>query len=213
MNAFRTSLLFPIVAVAAFTGARRGEILALRWVDLDVANKRHRIERSVEKTKTHGFARKEPKRDRHERTITIDDEPATLLCAARVRHLRLMAGIPEGASVDLSLVRLPADALMFANAPELGEDFSFIKRRNPDNMTKEFCRWAAKLGFPHLCFHDLRGTHETLWLDAGIPVKAVAERCGHDPAVLLRIYAKRTKKADTSAAAVLGALSNCILGG
>jgi hypothetical protein len=49
-------------------------------------------------------------------------------------------------------------------------------------------------------------------LDAGIPVKAVGERCGHDPAVLLRIYAKRTKKADTSAAAVLGALSKGVLG-
>ena len=41
----------------------------------------------------------------------------------------------------------------------------------------------------------------------------VAARCGHDPAVLLRIYAKRTKKADTSAAAVIGTLSEHALGG
>jgi hypothetical protein len=40
-----------------------------------------------------------------------------------------------------------------------------------------------------------------------VPVHVVAARCGHDPAVLLRSYAKRTKKADTSAAAVIGALS------
>ena len=41
----------------------------------------------------------------------------------------------------------------------------------------------------------------------------VAARDGHDPAVLLRNYAKRTKKADTSAAAVIGALSKGVLAG
>jgi integrase len=60
-------------------------------------------------------------------------------------------------------------------------------------------------------FHGLRGTHETL-LDAGVPVHVVAARCGHDPAVLLRTYARRTKKADTSAAAVIGALAKGVLG-
>ena len=44
---------------------------------------------------------------------------------------------------------------------------------------------------------------ETLLLDKGVPVHVVAARCGHDPAVLLRSYAKRTRKADTSAAAVM----------
>jgi hypothetical protein len=43
-------------------------------------------------------------------------------------------------------------------------------------------------------------------------VHVVAARCGHDPAVLLRSYAKRTKKADTSAAAVIGALAKGVLG-
>jgi integrase len=56
-------------------------------------------------------------------------------------------------------------------------------------------------------FHDLRGSHETLLLDKGIPVHVVAAHCGHDPAMLLRTYAKRTKKADTSAAEIIGALS------
>jgi hypothetical protein len=58
----------------------------------------------------------------------------------------------------------------------------------------------------------LRGSHETALLDAGVPVHVVAARCGHDPAVLLRSYAKRTKKADTSAAAVIGTLSKGVLG-
>src|SRR5215475_240576 len=102
-------------------------------------------------------------------------------------------------------------ALMFPNPPAPGESFSFTKLRRPDRLTKEFIRKARKLGFPGLRFHDLRGTHETLLLDAGVPVHVVAARCGHDPAVLLRSYAKRTTKADTSAAAIIGALSKGVL--
>jgi hypothetical protein len=49
-------------------------------------------------------------------------------------------------------------------------------------------------------------------LDAGVPVHVVAARAGHDPAVMLRAYAKRTKKADTSAAEVIGALAKSVLG-
>jgi integrase len=101
---------------------------------------------------------------------------------------------------------------MFPNPPAAGEDFSFTALRNPDNTTKDFTRRAATLSFPGLRLHDLRGTHETLLLDAGVPVHVVAARCGHDPAVMLRSYAKRTKKADTSAAAVIGSLSKGVLG-
>jgi integrase len=49
-------------------------------------------------------------------------------------------------------------------------------------------------------------------LDAGVPLHVVAARCGHDPATLLRNYANRTKKADTSAASVIGNISKGILG-
>jgi integrase len=61
-------------------------------------------------------------------------------------------------------------------------------------------------------FHDLRCSHETLLLDSGTPIHVVAARCGHDPAVLLRVYAKRTRRADTSAAAVITAIAKEILG-
>jgi integrase len=68
-------------------------------------------------------------------------------------------------------------------------------------------RTATDLGFPDLRFHDLRGTHETHLLDHGVSPSAVAARCGHDPAVMLRSYAKRTKKADALAADIIGALA------
>ncbi len=206
VRGFKGSALFPIVAVAAFTGARRNEILALRWEDLDIDKKTLRIERAIEETKAHGLRIKPPKTERGKRTITIDDELLALLLAQRERYLRIAAGIPDSTSVDLSLVKLPADALIFPSPPASGESFSFTKHRSPRGTTKEFTRKAKALGFPGLRLHDLRGTHETLLLNNGIPIHEVAARCGHDPAVMLRSYAKRTKKADADAANVIGSL-------
>ena len=90
---------------------------------------------------------------------------------------------------------------------------SLTRLRNPRNTTKEFVRKATALGFNGLRMHDLRGTHETTHLlDKGISPAAVAKRCGHDPATMLRSYAKRTRKADKSAADVIAALSKDALG-
>jgi integrase len=207
IQGFKGSALFPIVATAAFTGARRNEILALQWDDLDTEKKTLRIERAVEETDKHGLRIKGPKTKRGKRTITIDDKLIALLLAERERYLRVMAGVSDRTTVDLSLVKLPEGALMFPNPPARGEDFSFMKLRNPRNTTKEFVRKGTALGFPGLRLHDLRGTHETLLLDQGAPVHVVAARCGHDPAVMLRAYAKRTRKADVSAADVIAALT------
>jgi len=212
LDGFKGSVMYPIVAVLALTGARRGEVLALRWSDLDVANKTLRIERAVEQTKKHGLVFKEPKTARGKRVFAIDDGLLTLLQAEREKALRFVAGVPTGAAIDLSLVKLPEGALMFPNPSGPGEEFSLVRPRNPRNTSKEIIRRFAKLGFPDLRLHDLRGTHETLLLDSGVPLHVVAARGGQDPATVLRNYAKRTRKADVSAAAAIGELSKGILG-
>ncbi len=209
MEGFRGSPLFPIVATAAFTGARRSEILALRWIDFDSVNRTLRIERALEKTKD-GLTFKPPKTKRGTRTIAIDGELVALLTTEREKYLRVKAGVPDTTAVDLSLVRLPDEALIFPSPA--GLKFEFARPRDPLAVTRGFVRRARKLGFGRLRFHDLRGSHETFLLDQGVPVHVVAARCGHDPAVLLRNYAKRTRKADASAAAVIGALSKSALG-
>ncbi len=75
--------------------------------------------------------------------------------------------VPDGTDIDLSVVKLPMDALMF---PSPVEPFSFAHLRNPKSVTKETHKRFRKLGFATPRFHDLRITHETALLDRGVPV-------------------------------------------
>jgi integrase len=206
---FKPSSLYPVVALAAATGARRNELLALRWSDLNVEKKTLRIERAWEQTRKFGLRLKPPKTKRGLRTIELDDATTAMLLGAKERHQRIMAGIPDSVTVDLSLVKLPPGALLFPAVPEPGEDFDFAKPRNPRNFSKEFARRADLLAFGRTRFHDLRGIHTTALLDAGIPVHTVAQRIGDDPAVVLRNYAKRkrSKRADESLSNAITALA------
>ena len=179
--------------------------MALRVRDLNPDEKTLRIERSVEDTEKFGLRFKDPKSERGIRTIKIDDGLVILLLQQKEYLQRLQAGIPDGADVDLSLIQLPDDALFFPSLDAYGE-LTFTTPQTPGNVTRYFVRKAKALGFPNLRFHDLRGSHETALLDAGVPVHVVAARCGHDPAVMLRAYAKRTKKADVTAAATIAKL-------
>jgi hypothetical protein len=98
-----------------------------------------------EETKAHGIRFKGPKKEKHKRTITIDDDLPALLLSARDRLLRLKAGIPDGVAVDRSLVvltkaepqqkRLPASFPAYSkklNAPyRSGPGGTWIKVKNP----------------------------------------------------------------------------------
>ncbi len=211
---FKSSAIYPIVVLAASTGARRNELLALRWTDLDTEKKTLRIERAWEPTKKFGLRLKPPKTARGRRTVDLDDATVSLLLKVRETHQRLSAGIPDGADVDLSLIRLPSDALIFPNPAAPGEDFSFTTPRIPRSVSQAFARKAGRLGFGSTRFHDLRGIHSTALLDAGIPVHTVAQRIGDDPATLLRSYAKRkrTKAADANLSDAIAGLAAGFLG-
>lgn len=107
--------------------------------------------------------------------------------------------------MDLSLVKVPADALVFWAVPR-GEPLHFGKPRNDSDISRNFRTQATALGYPKLRFHDLRGSHETALLDAGVPVHVVAARCGHSAAMLLKVYAERTQSADAKAADAMAAM-------
>jgi integrase len=109
--------MYPIVALTAAIGARRNEVLAFRWSDFDVEKKTLRVERALDFTKKFGIGFKPPKTKRGLRTIALDDGTAAMLVNEREKHQRLCAGVPDGVDVDLSLIRLPDDALIFPNDP------------------------------------------------------------------------------------------------
>ncbi|MGC2781610.1 MAG: tyrosine-type recombinase/integrase, partial [Bradyrhizobium sp.] len=153
---FKSSSLYSFIVLAAATGARRNELLALRWTDLDLAGKTVRIERAWEHTKKFGLRLKAPKSERGFRTIGLDDATLGVLLAEMRKHQQLVAGIPDGADVDLSLVKLPPKALMFPAVPEPGQDFVLTAPRMPRNVSKEFRRRADLLGFG-IKLHTLRG--------------------------------------------------------
>ncbi|MGZ9106370.1 MAG: tyrosine-type recombinase/integrase, partial [Rhodoplanes sp.] len=72
-------------------------------------------------------------------------------------------------------------------------------------------RHFRRLGFPRLRFHDLRVSHATSLLNAGVPIHVAAARLGHSPAVMLSTYAKWTKGADATAVAVINELAKGVL--
>jgi integrase len=214
-----SALMYAAVAIDAATGMRRNELLALRWTDFDAERKTLKVERALEVTKKFGARFKPPKTARGRRTLVLDDSSVAILLKEKERHQRIRAGVPDGVEIDLSLIRLPADALIFPAMPAPGKDFSFTTPRDPRNFTTEFKRRVQLLSFAGFTFHHLRGTHATLLLDRGVPVHTVAERLGDEPAVLLRNYAKRKRQRgdrptmDDAVSAVIDALGTGILGG
>jgi integrase len=204
IEGFRGSSLFLFVNVAAYSGMRRNEALALRWSDFDEAGKTLKVERALEQTRA-GIGFKPPKTRRGLRTVAIDDNLVGQLRAERDAHARLVAGIPDGSSVDLSLVRLPEAALIFPSPA--GPGFDLTRPRDPRAVTRGFVRHARRLGFK-LRLHDLRGSHATQLLRRGMPLDVVARRLGHDPAVMMRAYAKALPSDDTITRDALAAMSS-----
>jgi integrase len=204
VDAFRGSAIFPIVAVAAYTGMRRNEVLALRWSDFEAGDKALHVRRAIEQTKT-GITFKPPKTKRGLRAIAIDDDLTALLCGERDKYLRLIAGVPDGAAVDLSLVRLPDDALIFPSP--VGPELDLTQARDPHAVSRAFAPRARKLLGFRFRFHDLRGSHGSALIRRGVAPDLVARRLGHDPATMWRSYIKTLKGDDASTLNAIAAMS------
>jgi integrase len=187
------SIYMPVL-MAASTGMRRGEVLALRWKDIDLDRATLQIAQVVEQTKG-GVTMKEPKTDSSRRTIAL---PARLVTELR-RHRKELAEI----RLKLGLGKSNND-LAFPT----WEGFL----RSPRPFSKEFAREAEAAGVGHVTFHGLRHTHITHLLRSGVPVHVVSARAGHaNPAVTLNIYAHLLPGQQEGAAAVVDAALNVAL--
>jgi integrase len=153
--------LHPAYFLAANTGMRRGEVLGLRWSDVDLDAKRLSVHRSLVNV-AYELTLSDVKTASGRRVIDLHDRTVAVLRAWRKRQLeeRMLAGDrPDDAS------------LVFAHP-----DGSAI---HPDYFSQCFDRHLAKSSLPRIRLHDLRHTHATILLKAGVHVKVVSERLGH----------------------------------
>jgi integrase len=180
------------ISTALGTGVRRGELLALRRVDLDLGrNERPRlsVNQSLEETKAHGLRFKEPKTKYGRRTIALPDYVAADLRA----HLALQ----QEQRLALGLGRVPDDALIFPS--DLMEPLS------PRALSKRWEVFAAKLKID-VTFHALRHTHASQLIASGMDVLTISRRLGHSsPKVTLDIYGHLFANTDDRAAEIMDA--------
>ncbi|MDP8954159.1 MAG: site-specific integrase, partial [Actinomycetota bacterium] len=147
--------------LAATTGMRRGEILGLRWVDLDLAHRRLAVTHTI-LTVGYKVMPGTPKTGRSRRSIALDSETTAALHHHQRRQLTEKVAIGNG---------YEDHGLVFAR--ESGEPV------HPDSFSQTFERTVRRLGLPKIRLHDLRHTHASLGLAAGVPVKLMSERLGH----------------------------------
>jgi integrase len=188
LDAVQHSHIYWPVLIALTTGARRGEVLALRWRNVELERGTVRIVESLEQTKT-GLRFKSPKTERA-RAITLPS-----FAIEELRRLKR-----EQAEALLALgVRQTEDTLVCARRD--GEPLQ------PQSLTHEFPRFLARLkGFPRVSFHDLRHSHATQLLLAGVHPKIAQERLGHSTiSTTLDLYSHVTPTMQEDAASRLDA--------
>lgn len=178
--------------LSVVTGARRGEVLALRWDDIDQDASRLTIRRSVSYTPATGVTIKATKTNR-ERTVALD--PQTLAVLDELRTARV-----EGAA--LTGLPFPDAGFVLAMDPE------GLTPWRPDLATHRFGRIRQRVpGADKYRLHDIRHAAASLLLAAGHDLRTVADRLGHArPSVTLEIYAATLPESERAAARTMGDL-------
>jgi integrase len=179
--------LATFILLAASTGARRGELIALRWSDVDFDRGVLTIARGIviadrelieQGTKTH-----------QSRRVTLDAETVNALEAHRQRA----EDGAESAGTEISRRSFVFSHEVDASAPW-----------RPDSTTRAFRMLCEKAGVGGIRLHDLRHYVATRLLASGIDVRTVAGRLGHrNPATTLNVYAHFVPEADEEAASAL----------
>src|SRR5437763_1331067 len=146
--------------MALSTGMRRGEILALRWKDLDPGLTCAQVRRTLHTTSGHlGFS--EPKTRRSRRAVALPGMLRPHLERHREEQENRRSDSRSWQDLDLVVE---------------GGDGGPL---NPDTLSSRWRLFLRRSGLPHVRFHDLRHAHATLMLLKGVHPKVVSERLGH----------------------------------
>ncbi len=198
LKAFDGTGLGCAVAVAIGSGCRRGELLALRWCDLDLDSGTLRVARSLERVTVASPKRtryelrfKEPKTKQSRRTIALPSFALERLRRHRLdqaeRFMATGAGRPNGSTLVFEREGLPW---------------------NPNTFGATFAGMADEAGLPRVRLHDLRHSFASLLLVGGADLKTVSTALGHSTiGVTTDVYAHVSPAMLQGAAELL----NCVV--
>ncbi len=176
--------------LAGTTGLRRGELLGLRWRDLGLEAGRLSVIQSLVVV-GYTVTVSTPKTAKGRRSVALDPATIAALRAYRARVLEERLAVGLGTPRD--------DEFVFTEV-----DGSPI---HPGQFSDRFDRLVKSAGLPRIRLHDLRHTHATLALQAGVHPKVVSERLGHATvSITLDTYSHAIPAMEEEAAAKVAAL-------
>ena len=172
-----------LVETSLFTGLRRGEIVGLKWEDIDLEKQTLSVRRSIYKPKASKAKEKPPKSTSSVRTMAI---PARLCETLREykAHQDRHASFLGKAWQNLGYVFTEEDGSVM----------------NPQTPTKQFSKFLKRHGIRHLKLHGMRHTSATLLLANGCDIKTVSARLGHSDIETTNIYLHALENVDRLAA-------------
>ena len=163
LEAARGDSLEALYVLALTTGMRRGELLGLKWIDLDLALGTVQVRRTITRLTKKGFTVSEPKTAKSRRKIHLTQLAIEALKRHRIRQheARLAAGPDwdEQGWVFCNTVGRPIEA--------------------GNMLRRSFRPILTKAGLPMIRFHDLRHSAASLLLSLGVHAKIVQELLGH----------------------------------
>jgi integrase len=160
-----------LIAMAVVTGMRRGELLALRWSDIDFARSRLLVLHSVDFLAGYGYVEGKPKTAAGRRVISLPTFLVDLLKQHQVQQLVLRSAAMSWQDHDLVFPNLRGGYL------------------HPGHMGEMFRKLLKEAGLPPIHFHDLRHSAASILLCMGVNIKVIQELLGHsDISITLRTY-------------------------
>lgn len=166
------SLYETVFCLALISGMRKGELLGLKWSDLDLTKGTILVQRQLQLVKPEGYILVPPKTKAGKRQIKLGQG----MLAKLENHRRNQEAL-KAAAGD----KWKENNLIFTSSIGTYMDQSRVH--------KEFKRLLTKAGLPDLRFHDLRHTSLSFLLENGTPVNTVQQRAGHSKAsVTIDIY-------------------------
>jgi len=187
LSAARESTSYALYHLGIVTGMRMGELLGLKWSDIDFESGLISVQRQRQYVPGEGITLVEPKTRYGRRTIKIGETSLLILQAQKtaLAEKKKCAGR-----------RWQEMDLVFPN--------SVGKPGDPSNIRLEFNHILEKAGIPRIRFHDLRHTAATIYLNHRIPVIVVSHILGHSrPSVTLDLYGHVLSDMQAEAALVM----------